>query len=64
MGWIVRHKSSIIEIQLLNKFMERRKTMKTIHIEDIDNLNFWTSYFGCSYPNSYVLRSLDIIYAK
>lgn len=27
--------------------------MKTFHIEDIDNLNFWTSYFGCSYPNSY-----------
>lgn len=53
MGWIMRHKSSIIEIQLLNKFRERRRTMKTLHIEDIDNLNFWTSYFGCSYPNSY-----------
>lgn len=27
--------------------------MGTIRIEDIDNLSFWTNYFGCSYPNSY-----------
>lgn len=27
--------------------------MHIVHIEDIDNLNFWINYFGCSYPNSY-----------
>lgn len=27
--------------------------MKKICVEDIDCLNFWINYFGCSYPNSY-----------
>lgn len=27
--------------------------MSIVHIKDIDNLNFWINYFGCSYPNSY-----------
>ncbi len=27
--------------------------MDKIYIRDIDNLNFWINYFGCSYPNSY-----------
>ena len=27
--------------------------MSPVRIEDIDNLNFWIKYFGCSYPNGY-----------
>ena len=27
--------------------------MSIVHIKDIDNLDFWINYFGCSYPNAY-----------